>query len=221
MHIEVLVEDSSGEKLLEHLLPQLLGPQSEPHTWRLHAYKGIGRIPKGLSATADPSKRILLDQLLRLLRGYGKTPGIDAVVVMLDVDKRDCRDFLKELKGLLGECSPAPTTLFRLAIEEMEAWYLGDRAAILTAYPRAKQGVLDGYVQDSLCNTWELLADAVFPGGSIAIKRAGWPLPGQIKHEWAERIGPWMTLDQNQSPSFGRFRDGLRRLCRVDRSGQV
>ena len=36
MHIEILVEDSSGEKLLQVLLPQFLGPQGEPHTWRLH-----------------------------------------------------------------------------------------------------------------------------------------------------------------------------------------
>jgi hypothetical protein len=28
-----------------------------------------------------------------------------------------------------------------------------------------------------------------YPGGSAAIKKAGWPLPGQVKHEWAERIG--------------------------------
>jgi hypothetical protein len=213
MHIEVLVEDSSGEKLLKCLLPQLLGPFGEPHTWRLHSYKGIGRIPKNLGNKADPTKRILLDQLPKLLRGYGKTPGIDAVVVVLDTDRRDCKAFLKELKGLARACIPVPTTLFRLAIEEMEAWYLGDRAALLEAYPRAKAVVLNGYVQDSTCDTWEALADAVYAGGSAAIKKKGWPLPGQVKHEWAERIGPRMVLDRNVSPSFCKFRDGLRSLA--------
>ena len=101
--------------------------------------------------------------------------------------------------------------MFRLAIEEIEAWYLGDRAAVLSAYPRAKPSVLKGYEQVRACDTWELLADAVHPGGSAAIKKAGWPLPGQIKHEWAAKIGPLMTPDQNTSPSFGKFRDGLRR----------
>ena len=43
MHIEILVEDSSGERLLECLLPQMLGEQGQTHTWRLHPYKGIGR----------------------------------------------------------------------------------------------------------------------------------------------------------------------------------
>lgn len=212
MHIEVLVEDSSGEKLLECLLPQLLGPFEDPHTWRLHSYKGIGRIPKGLKGTADPARRILLDQLPRLLRGYGKTPGIGAVVVVLDADTRDCRTFLSELKTLAASCGPVPATLFRLAIEEMEAWYFGDRLALLGAYPRAKMDVLNAYVQDSVCGTWERFADAVHPGGAAAIKKAGWPLPGQVKHEWAAAMGPRMALDRNVSPSFRKLRDGLRSL---------
>lgn len=213
MHIEFLVEDSSGESLLAQLLPQILGAQGTPHTWRVKAYKGIGRIPPGLSAKADPAKRMLLDQLPRLLQGYGKTPGIDAVVVVLDADNRECRAFLAELKSLAAKCNPAPRTLFRLAIEEMEAWYLGDRQCILKAYPRAKRDVMDRYTQDSVCGTWELLADAVYPGGSAAIKKAGWPLPGQIKHEWAEKITPFMDVSNNTSPSFSKFRDGLLRLA--------
>jgi len=215
MHIELLVEDSSGALLVEALLPQVIGPQGSPHSWRVHAYKGIGRLPKGLASGAGPAKRALLDQLPRLLAGYGKTPGIDAVVVVLDSDERHCADFLRELKGLLGRCDPAPDTLFRLAIEEMEAWYLGDRAALLAAYPRAKKDVLGRYVQDSVCGTWELVADAVHPGGAAAVKKAGWPLPGQLKHEWASRISLHMDVASNQSPSFCKFRDGLRRLVGV------
>ena len=215
MHIEFLVEDSSGERLLSQLLPKILGLQGAPHTWRLIAYKGIGRIPQGLTAKADPVKRILLDQLPRLLQGYGKTPGIDAVVVVLDTDRRDCAAFLQELKSVAESCHPAPQTLFRLAIEEMEAWYLGDRAALIKAYPRAKRDVLNRYVQDSVCGTWELLADAVHTGGAAAIKKLGWTQSGAIKHEWAEKIGPHMCFDQNVSPSFGKFRDGLLRLVRL------
>lgn len=216
MHIEILVEDSSGEALLKILLPQILGTQGDPHSWRLHSYKGIGRIPKGLMTRADPAKRILLDQLPRVLRGYGKTPGIDAVVIVLDTDKRNCVAFLDELKAVTDACEPTLDILFRLAIEEIEAWYLGDKAALLEAYPKAKSEVLGRYIQDSACGTWELLADAVHAGGSTAIKKAGWPLPGQLKHEWAKKIGPFMDPDRNISPSFGKFRDGLRRLVATD-----
>ena len=212
MHIEVLVEDSSGEKVLAYLLPQILGEQGVLHTWRLKSYKGVGRIPKGLTAKADPAKRMLLDQLPRLLQGYGKTPGIDVVVVVVDTDRQDCKAFLQELKSLAASCNPSPNTLFRLAIEEVEAWYLGDRSALLKAFPRAKRDVLDRYVQDSVCGTWELFADAVYAGGAASIKKVGWPLPGQLKHEWAEKIGPFMSLHHNASPSFGKFRDGLSKL---------
>lgn len=212
MHIEILVEDSSGAKVLEILVPKILGPHGGPHTWRVHHYKGIGHIPRDLASQCDPSKRILLDRLPKLLRGYSKTPGIDAVVVVLDADERDCRGFLQELKTLANTYSPALRVLFRLAIEEIEAWYIGDREALQRAYPQAKQQPLERYVQDSQCNTWELLADAIYPGGSAAIKKAGWPLPGQVKHEWAENIGPFMDLQRNVSPSFGKFRDGLLQL---------
>lgn len=122
MHLEFLIEDSSGEKLLQALLPKLLGQKGEKNSWRLHSYKGIGHIPKGMTKGGDPAKRILLDQLPRCLKGYGRTPGIDAVVVIVDSDSHDCRDFLLELKDVAASCDPAPTTVFRLAIEEMEAW---------------------------------------------------------------------------------------------------
>lgn len=213
MHLEVLVEDSSGKALLEILLPRILGEPGDPHSWRVTSYKGIGRIPKGLTSGSDPKRRQILDQLPRVLNGLGKTPGIDAVVVVVDSDRRDCRLFLSELKALVDSCQHAPPTLIRLAIEEMEAWYLGDRDALETAYPKAKRAVLDAYRQDTVCGTWERLADAVHPGGSAAVKAAGWPLPGQLKHEWAEAIGPWMDVEANQSPSFQKLRDGLRRLA--------
>lgn len=212
MHIEVLVEDASGEKLLQALLPKLLGQPGQPHTWRVHAYKGVGHIRKDLKPGVDASKRVLLDRLPAILRGYGKTPGIDAVLVVLDADARNCTDFLAELNALAASCPSAPKTLFRLAIEEIEAWYFGDQQALMGAYPKAKAEVLSRYKQDSICGTWEWLADAIHPGGSAALKRAGWPLPGQVKHEWAEKIGPLLDPDRNASPSFGKLRDGVRRL---------
>ena len=46
MHIEVLVEDNSGRKLLDILLPQLLGLYGQPHTWRLISYKALAAFPR-------------------------------------------------------------------------------------------------------------------------------------------------------------------------------
>ena len=145
MHIEFLVEDSSGATLLKVIIPKIIGEFNDPHTWKIHEYKGLGnKIPKGLNPTIDAQKRILLDQLPKLFRGFGRTPGVDAVVVVVDTDNRNCTELLAELHELLEQCDPKPkNTLFRLAIEEIEAWYLGDNNAVLTAYPKAKRKVLE------------------------------------------------------------------------------
>ena len=217
MHLEVLVEDQSGSRLLEALLPKILGQQGCPHTWRVKAYRGVGHIPKGLKTIQDPAQRHLLDQLPRLLAGYGRVYPEDsndaAVVVVVDSDRNDCRELLDSLARVLDSCPQKPKTLFRLAIEECEAWLLGDRDALSTAYPNARVATLSKYVQDSVCGTWEVLADVVYPGGSAALKRKPYYEAGRAKSEWAERIGPCMDVSANRSPSFGKLRDGLLRLA--------
>ncbi len=218
MHFEILVEDTSGRIALEHLVAKILGPNGFPHTYRITSYKGVGRLPKGLRPTSDPRKRVLLDQLPRLLRGFGKSlRGFSAaVLVVVDLDTRVCMQFKQELLNLLHECDPAPVTLFRIAIEEVEAWFLGDRQAVKAAYPNANDRVLSSYEQDSICGTWERLADAVYPGGSVRLKQKGYPLVGQVKCEWAERIAPHVDVERNHSKSFQVFRTGLLRLAAND-----
>ena len=218
MHIEILVEDQSGQLLLGHLVPKIIGRHGSPHTWNIHGYKGIGKLPRNLEGTVAPNKRILLDRLPSLLRGFGRTPGIDAVVVVLDNDDRDCVTFLSELNGLLHQCRPSPVTLFRLALEEIEAWCIGDKRAVRAAYPTFRDRVLNTYAQDSCCGTWEILADAIHPGGSHTLKKAGWPIPGQVKCEWANRIGPLLDIEHNDSPSFTKLREGLRRVVSRSRA---
>ncbi|HED04305.1 MAG TPA: DUF4276 family protein [Candidatus Fraserbacteria bacterium] len=217
MHFEILVEDASGKIALGSILKKILGQNSQDHTYRIIAYKGIGRIPRDLRGTTDPRKRILLDRLPKLLRGYGKSlkNSSAAVVVVVDLDDKDCLVFKQEMLDILNTCNPQPTTLFRIAIEEGEAWLLGDRNAVKAAYPRAKEQVLHTYGQDSICGTWEKLADAIYTGGSQKLERLGWPHTGQAKCEWASNIAPHLDVDRNQSRSFQAFRDGIRNLAGI------
>ncbi len=214
MHFEVLVEDASGKIALKSILEKILGAD---HSYRTISYKGIGRIPNNLKGRSDPAKRILLDRLPKLLRGYGRSlrdyPA--AVVVVVYLDHRDCLQFKQELLAILDACNPKPTTMFRIAIEEGEAWLLGDRKAVEAAYPEAESKILDSYSQDSICGTWEVLADAIYPGGSAKLKSLGFPHTGKAKCEWAENIGPHMAVDSNQSNSFQVFRDCVRRLAGI------
>ena len=219
MHLEILVEDQSGSISLEVMLEKILGANGTVHSWRIHPYKGAGRLPRNLSGVTNPSDRILLDQLPRILRGYGKSlPDSSAVIVVVDSDDKDCLNFKQELLNVLNACNPRPRALFRIAVEESEAWLLGNRAAVEAAYPNAKSLVLDRYVQDSICGTWEILADAVHPGGAQKLKRLGYPEVGRAKCEWAERIAPYLDVDQNQSKSFQVFREGVRNLVGIGKT---
>lgn len=216
MHFEILIEDQSGKKALDILVPKIIGGD---HTFNVHPYKGIGRIPKNLTANGDANKRILLDQLPRLLRGYGNTfanypadyPA--AVILVCDLDDKCLKAFRQELFNILNTCSPRPETRFCIAIEECEAWFLGDISAVKAAYPKAKDAVLNAYVNDSICGTWERLADAVHNGGSAALIAKGWQAVGTEKSQWAEKISPRMDVANNASPSFVYFREKLLELA--------
>lgn len=216
MHFEILVEDQSGKKALDILVPKIIG---DKHTSKVIAYKGIGRIPKKIGGGADASKRILLDQIPKLLRGYGNTfanypddyPA--AVILICDLDDKCLRVFREELYRILDACNPKPETRFCIAIEEGEAWFLGDIPAIKTAYPKAKDVVLNAYTNDSICGTWERLADAVFPGGSQVLSTKGWQAIGAEKSIWSEKITHHMDVDNNKSPSFIYFREKIRELA--------
>jgi hypothetical protein len=200
MHFEFLTEDQSCGKAMEILIPKLLGNKI---TYRIFPYKGIGRVPKGLRPKSDASKRILLDQLPKILRGYGRTaPHCGIIVIICDLDDKNKKQFLSELQEILNSCNPKPTTVFCLAIEEFEAWYLGDLDAVRKAYPKVKNHILNNYTNDAICGTWELLADAVYKGGKKALIKKGWQAIGEQKSVWAKSISPYMNVNENISPSF-------------------
>jgi hypothetical protein len=218
MHFEVLVEDISGKVALSALLPKIIAAHD---TFTIHNYRGIGRIPKNLKATGEASHRILLDRLPQLIRGYGRSFQSDykaTLVVVCDLDDRCQKTFRRELLQLLAACSPAPRTQFCIAVEEGEAWLLGDVPAVCAAYPDAKSSVLQAYANDSICGTWERLADAIHKGGSAKLRAEGWQRAGLEKSNWAAAIAPKMNVEKNNSPSFCYLRDKLREHSRLGRS---
>jgi hypothetical protein len=219
MHLEFLIEDRSGKEALQLLVPKIVGPG---HTYNIHAYRGIGHLPKGLGTVAEPQHRALLSQLPRLLQGYGKTFNSypkdykSALILVCDLD-RECRKLFRDtLLDLLNKCNPRPTAYFCIAEEELESWFLGDEKAVCTAYSKAKLSAIEAYAPDSICGTWEVLADAVYVGGSKELKKKQWNEIGLLKSAWAREITPHMDIDANTSPSFNYFRDKLRSLTRID-----
>ena len=216
MHFEILVEDASGKALLEQVVPKILGPKGKPNFYRIVniqelKHRVMAELPRKDAKTL-PWDVILFQTLAMQLRAYSKAlvrkNGI--VVIVVDVDARRCDHFCHNLEDLFQTNAPHLDGGIRLSIEEVEAWILGDLSAVRRAYPLVKEYILQSYEQDSVCGTWEVLADAVFHGGSERLTEIGYPQIGREKCRWAENIGQYMDVDANRSPSFRAFRDLLR-----------
>lgn len=215
MHFEVFVEDLSGGKMLEHILPKIIG---QDNTFKINTYKGIGHIPRDLNSTNYVRSKVLLNKLPGILRAYGKRFASnlqnyqETMLIICDLDKQCLKEFKRQLIDVLDQCNPKPEVNFIIAIEEGEAWLLGDTHAIKTAYPSAKMSKLKQYTNDSICGTWEILADSLYPGGSKVLKKQGYQAIGKEKYIWADKIAPYLDISNNKSPSFCYFRDKVKNI---------
>ena len=209
MYFEILVEDKSGGKMLDILIPEIVN--QEGHDFNIIPCDGLGHIPKKQKSPKEAKNRLLLNVLPGILKSHGKSWGDHyegIIFVICDLDDKCLKVFRQQLQEILDGCNPAPKTIFCFAIEEVEAWLLGDIPAIKKAYPKAKNAVFNEYENDSICGTWEKLADAIYEGGASALSEKG--NKGAEKFRWAEKICPHMDVEKNRSPSFIYFRDKLR-----------
>lgn len=213
MHFQFLIEDQSSAVLIR-LIMEKIKAAHPGITYDDKAYKGLGGFTKK-NTVKETKEGKLLNDLATVLRGFNKRlqyiPAV--IIIVLDNDKRDPNAFLAELEAVAKQNNIILDHVFCLAIEEVEAWLLGDEAALFAAYPNAKTSILRSYVQDSICGTWELLADAVYPGGLRKFRKdcPSYIEVGQKKSEWAKKIGVHMNLYENKSPSFQAF------LTEIDR----
>jgi hypothetical protein len=126
-HIEILVEEPSMEAALRLIVPKIVADLSfeiYPHD----------------------CKQDLLNKLPSRLKGYSAwLPEDWRVVVVLDRDDDSCAALKEQLERMTFEArlrtrSQAAGGAFqvvnRLAIEELEAWFFGDWAAVRLAYPK-------------------------------------------------------------------------------------
>jgi hypothetical protein len=217
MHYEILVEGQTELTALSILMKKILGEHGDPHTWKIHKHQGIGSLPSDLSIKPNITDRTVLHNFPSKLRAYGEAMGDNEVVVLLvDLDDRDdCIAFKQELISVLNTCKRKPNLLVRIAIEELESWFLGDPKAINKAFPGNNQAALAKYVPDSICNTWEVLADVVHDGGINELHNLGKRSRRILEEKrlWAAKIAPHMDIDNNNSPSFRCFRDGIKKLA--------
>lgn len=216
MHFQFLVEDYSGAVLVDKVMLKL--SEEAEFTFDTKSFKGIGGF-KERGSVKDIKTNKLLTDLPQYLRAFDSSlRGMEAcVIVVLDNDTRDTRLFENELEMQAQRAMISIDHVFCVAVEEMEAWLLGDEKALFLAYPLARDSKYKEYVQDSICGTWEILADVVFKGGLKKFKKEcpTYREVGRYKAEWAEQIGAHLDLNNNKSPSFQFFISALRARVEV------
>ncbi|MUP38444.1 DUF4276 family protein [Labilibaculum euxinus] len=213
MHFEILVEGQTELTALSILMPKIVGDYDVPHTWCIHKHQGIGKLPEDLTAIPNKLDRSLLHNFPSKLRAYSKSMSDNEIIILLlDLDDvADCLAFKNEILSAKDYCFNEPNLLVRFAIEELEAWFLGDINAIKKAFVTSKTKLLNGYTQDSICGTWELLADIVHPGGFAKLNSFGKRSIRILeeKRKWAAKIAPNMNIENNESASFNCFKEGI------------
>lgn len=211
MYFQFLIEDKSTEILVNHVMYKMKNLYLEKEIiWDIKSFGGIGHLRKKGNALEQKTGKLLND-LPMYMRGFDKVlqnMKNAALIVVLDNDKRDIQQFRNELENLAVSNMILCDYVFCVAIKEMEAWLLGDIEAIREAYPNAKIQCIKRYEQDAICETWEVLADMVYPKGLSKLKKkAGdaYTEIGKAKCEWADRIGKYIRLYENNSPSYRYF----------------
>lgn len=169
--------------LLEGLLPRLLPGEV---SWILVAHEG---------------KTDLQQSIPRKLRAF-REPGVRFVVVQ-DQDRNDCKALKQRLLDL---CAGAgrPDTLVRIACCELEAWYLGDLAAVDAVFGThlaQQRNRAKWRDPDRLSSPADLLEKTLATlGHSFGKTRT------------ARALGPLLDLENDTSASFAAFVSGVRRL---------
>ena len=138
MHFQYLVEDQSGAALIRILMQKIveLYPNA---TYDCKGFRGIGGFTRKNTIKETKTGKLLND-LATYLRGFDRSlqsfPSV--IIVVLDSDDHDVQQFRSELEAVAIQNMIKIDHVFCLAVEEIEAWLLGDRHALLSAYPHAK-----------------------------------------------------------------------------------
>ena len=180
-HIVFFLEGPSERDFLKAFLPAHL-----PKRIHLHYQVFQGK--------RDMEKRLGLR-----MRGwrYAKT----GFIVLRDQDSGDCLAVKNELKKI---CDSAgyPNAVVRIACKELETFFIGDWAAVASAFNKpalAKLGAKAMYRQPDLLGS---------PSGELKKHISQYQ-----KRDGARRIAAYMDPDRNKSHSFGVFMRSIQQIA--------
>jgi hypothetical protein len=185
-HVEILVEESSMERFLQHLLPDIL-----PDGYIL----GQNCFIRPHSGKTD-----LMKSISKKARAFKHFPHPVRMVVVHDQDSNNCIQLKKNLIEIVKKENPDIPLLVRIACRELENWYLGDLEAIEKLYPESKARNQTKKAKfrdpDNLNGTDEMRRFS-----SLFSKQGS-----------AKEIPKHMNLSLNRSTSFNHFITGIKKF---------
>jgi Domain of unknown function (DUF4276) len=178
-----LLEEKSAQALLESLLPRLLNEQVTP---RFIPFEG---------------KQDLQKQLMRKVRGY-VNPQARFIIIQDQDSFPDCRVLKGRLLDLCRESGRATECLVRIACKELETYYLADLLAVEQALGvtglAAKQQSEKFRMPDRIGNPSKELK---------MLTRDRYE-----KVAGSRKLGRYLSIDNERSPSFRNLISGIRRM---------
>jgi len=195
--LEILVEEPSMEAALREIMPRILQDRAR---WK----------PINMG-----NKDKLLKALPARLRAYRKRidNGEDLkIIVLVDRDGDNCEQLKHRLETIAREAGLTTKTaskgqgdfqvVTRIAIEELEAWFMGDVDALKAAFSSLSSAKFPGnFSNPDNGGTWERLHRFLKRNG---IYRKSYP-----KIEAARKIAKHMEPGRNRSRSFHNFLQGV------------
>lgn len=189
-HWVLLVEEPSTEAFLHALLPRFLPPGQ---SFEVHPFQG---------------KPDLLEKLGARLRSYAAwLPEDWRIVVVVDRDGDNCHWLKQQLEDMAGRAGLRTRSaaglaqwqvVNRLAIEELEAWYFGDWAAVRAAYPRVPAGI----AARAAYRDPDAIAGGTWEAFERVMQRYGYFKGGLVKIEAARAVGKHVHPTRSRSRSF-------------------
>jgi hypothetical protein len=203
MQIDVLLEEPSAVEALRFILPKILA----------------GRAKFKLINMRNKSR--LIGQLPARLLGYKKRldAGEDLrIVVLVDRDRDDCAELKTRLERMARDAGLSTKTstdqqgrfqvVNRIAIEELEAWFIGDTEALKSAFSGLRgEAFPKSFNNPDNSGGWEHLHRFLKSKG---IYKSSYP-----KIEAARKIAPHMDIPRNKSRSFHHFCQGIEAFLSV------
>lgn len=130
MYFQFLIEDKSAGILVDHVMEKLKNQYKNADVeWNIKTFTGIGHLGRTGSVIERKTGKLLND-LPMYLKAFDKKLCYmknAAIIVVLDNDKRETKQFKKELEDLACFHMILSDSVFCIAVKELEAWLLGIR----------------------------------------------------------------------------------------------